>query len=176
MKHFIKFTKYILAFLILFAPFSVDASCQKIKRCSGSQGPQGIPGPPFITTFGTWYIPGTAGITVDPGQIIPFNTEEISNGIINTSGVFLFSRTGVYQVTLGYAPQEGGDNIAIELNNTVLPGGRIIVPFSSPNVITVMFSAAAGDQLDVRNLSDLTITIGFGDPSPGIYISILQIQ
>lgn len=180
MNQFIKFTGYFLTFLMLAGSFSVHAGCKQPDRGPpGPQGPQGPSGPSFVTTFAAWYIPGTDGITVIPGDVIPFNTEEISSGITNSLGTFTFSRSGVYQVTVGYAPQEAGDILDIELNGVLVPGGRIEPPSSSSNVVTVIFSAAAGDQLSVVNSTTppTTITIGTGTSiSSGIYISILQIQ
>lgn len=184
MNQFIKFTGYVLIFLMLGAPFSIHARCKEPKR--GPPGPQGIqgpigpvgpPGPSFITTFGTWNIPGVDGITVNDGDILPFNVNEISSGIANASGIFTLSRNGVYQVTFGIAPQQSPTGFDIELNGTPVSGGIVGTPQESPQVVTVMFSAVAGDKLRVVNKSGAAVTIGsLTSNSAGAYISILQIK
>lgn len=175
MKKFIKLTGYALVFFMLGAPLSVYSECNEPKR--GPQGLQGPVGPPFIGTFAAWNIPGDDGVTVDNGNILPFSVEEISSGIANASGDFTFSKNGVYQVTFGIAPQEGNDVFDIELNGMLVSGGKVTSPLASPQIVTVMFRAVAGDHLVVRNNSGFTVSIGFaGFGSAGAYISILQIQ
>lgn len=177
MKQFIRFAGFLLVFLMLGTSLSAHSSSKHSRR--GPRGPAGPIGPSFVTTFGTWYIPSNGEILINDGDIVPFNTQEVSNGITNASGVFTFSRNGVYQVILGYAPQGSGELLDIELNNILVLGGRIESPVNTPGVITVMFTASAGDKLDVKNKSGLPIMIGPPSPtsiSPGIYISILQIR
>lgn len=191
MKKFTKFARNVLLLLMLAAPFSAQADCKEPKRGppgpqgiqgpvgpTGPQGPAGPPGPSFVATFGAWNIPGTDGVIVASGDILPFSVTEVSSGITNASGNFTFSQSGVYEVTFGIAPQESPDIFDIELNGVLVTGGRVATPSDSPQVVTVMFNAAAGDQLVVRNNSGHTVTIGsiFGLGSAGAYISILQIQ
>lgn len=168
-------TRCILLFLMLGAPFSIHAGCKEPKQ--GPPGPQGPSGPPFVATYAAWYIPGDDGVTVNPGDILPFSVNETSNGITNASGEFTFSRNGVYQVTFGIAPQEANDVFDIELNGTLVSGGRVAAAGFSPQILTVIFSASAGDHLVVRNNGTNTVSIGIaGSGAPGTYIAILQIH
>lgn len=193
MNQFFKFTGYVLIFLMLGAPFSIHAGCkgpkqgppgpQGIQGQIGPSGPQGIqgpvgpPGPPFVATFGTWNIPGTDGISVNDGDPLPFNVNEISSGIANASGIFTLSRNGVYQVTFGIATQQSSTQFDIELNGIPVSGGIVGPAQDSPQVVTVMFNAVNGDQLRVVNQSGATVIIGSQiSASAGAYISILQIQ
>lgn len=184
MNKFIKYAGYVVIFLMLGAPLSVHAKCKEFKHCppgppgpQGPQGPVGPPGPPFVATFATWYIPGSAGITVDNGDPLPFNVNEISSGITNVSGVFTLSRNGVYQVTFGIIPQQNPTQFEIELNGTTVSGGIVGAAQDSPQIVTVMFSAVAGDKLRVVNKTGSTVVIGsLASESAGTYISILQIQ
>lgn len=187
MNQVIKFTGYVLIFLMLGTPFSMHASCKKPTHCShcshgiqgpvgphGIQGPVGPVGPPFIATFGTWNIfPST---DVSAGATLPFNVNEISSGIINSSGVFTLSKNGVYKVTFGIAPQNNPTQFEIELNGTTVSGGIVGSVQDSPQIVTVMFSAGIGDQVRVVNSINATVTIGSLSDSPGAYISILQIK
>lgn len=175
MNKLIKFTWFVLIFLMLGSPLTVYAKCKTPER--GPAGPPGPPGLPFVSTYGTWNIPGDDGVVVNPGDILPFSVDEISSGITNASGLFTFSRTGVYEVTFGIAPQEANDVFDIELNGVLVTGGRVASPLSSPQIVTVMFSASAGNQLVVRNNSANAVVIGTPlTGSAGTYISILQIQ
>lgn len=171
MKQFIKFTRSILVLsLMLGAPLLVHASCKVPER-----GPPGPSSPP--ATFATWFIPGTEGVVVNDNQTIPFDVNEISSGITNASGVFTLSNKGVYQVTVGFAPQQSPTQLEIQLNGMTVSGGIISGPGDSPQVVTVMFNAMAGNPLSVVNKTGGPLFIGSGtSSSPGIYISILQIH
>ena len=178
MKKFIIFAGYVLVFsLMLSIPIFAHANCKEPKR--GPQGPTGPQGPPFVTTFATWYVPGETqfGLPVPVGNIIPFSNNEASSGITNAAGLFTFSKSGVYQVTFGVFTNESSDQLDIELNGTLVPGGRLI-PFPSLiNTITVMFTAVAGDTLQVKNTGGQTANIGSGDTGTvASFISILQIN
>lgn len=186
----IRITGYILVLLILGTPFSAEAGCKK-KHSSrrgptgpagpagppGPQGPIGPPGPALALTFGAWNIPGDDGVVVASGDILPFSVAEVVSGIINTAGNFTFTLSGVYEITFGISPQESNDVFDIELNGILVSGGRVSAPADSPQVVTVLIIAAAGDQLVVRNNSSNAVTIGaLNTGSAGAYISIIQIQ
>lgn len=158
-----------LVFFMLSAPFSVHARCKEPKR--------GPPGPPFIASFGTWSIPADAGIIVMPTEILPFMDAEISSGITNDLGVITFSRTGAYQLIFASASSGSGDILDVQLNGVLVAGGRMTSPPDTPQVITVMFNANAGDQLVVRNTGPNAIIVGQGGSgADAAYVSILQIQ
>lgn len=175
MNLFFKFTRHVLLVLIVGLPFLADADTDCRSPKQNPQGP-GSSSTAVLASFGTWYIPSNAGIIVNDGDVIPFNTQETAIGITNSSGVFTLSKTGTYLVTVGYAPQESGDILEIEKNNTLVSGGHMEPPVNSSNVVSVMFTASAGDHIDVKNKSGFTISIGLTGIAPGIYISILQIK
>lgn len=183
MQRLIKFSGTILVLsLMLLLPLSAFASCRCYKR--GPQGPTGPAGPTgptgssFVASFGTWYLPGETGTIVNDGEIIPFDVTELSQGITNTGGDFTLPNTGVYQVTCGIIAQTFA-YFDIELSGTPVSGGRVnpLLANGTLNVITVMFTATAGQHVTVKNNSGEFSYIGTNEPgSVGAYISILQIQ
>lgn len=76
MREFIKFTGYILAFLLLFLPFAVHASC----KCR-PPGPQGIPGP-----VGP---PGPSPFTPDVGSVLSFTNAFQAGGVLPAGSIII---------------------------------------------------------------------------------------
>lgn len=176
MKKYLKLTMYALACLILAAPLSVHAKCKAPER--GPPGATGATGPSFISTFGTWYTPSNIPIPVGGGGLIPFTTQEISSGILDVGNTsFIFTQSGIYQITFGYfGTTPSNQTLQMELNLAPVPGGTIQTFFGNQKTITVMLSAAAGDTLDVRNLgAPIVLDGGSSINSASVFISILQI-
>lgn len=179
MKQFNKLTGYVLMLFLILGPVFVHAGCKEPKR--GPPGPQGPSGPPFVTTYGTFNVPGITQTLVADGDIVPFSVTEVSSGITNAAGDITLTKSGVYQVTFGVIidPATGSaDHFDIELSGTVVSGGSI---FPGPgfvfNTITVMFTAVAGEHLVVRNVSGHSTLIGILTADQvASYISILQIN
>lgn len=178
MKKFIIFAKHALTLLLILGPVFAHANCKEPKR--GPPGPQGPAGTSFVPTYAAFNVPGIPQTNVVNGTIVPFSATEVSSGITNASGDMTFTKNGVYQVTFGVMvdPSSSADHFDIELAGTVVPGGSI---FPGPgfvfNIITVMFTATAGEHLVVRNVSGNDTLIGiFGADQVASFISILQIH
>lgn len=187
MNRFIKFTGCALIFLTLGAPSSIHASCKEPSVSCGCKkpksgppgptGPAGPAGPSFVTTYGTWNISAVTNIA--DGDLLIFNVDEISSGITTDGfGHYILSANGVYQVTFGIAPQQNPTEFDIKLNGVTVSGGIVGSAPDSPQILTVMFQAVAGDQISVVNNSGATVTIGTSSQpgSVAAYLSILQIH
>ena len=134
--------------------------------------------------FGGWFVPANATVDVDVGTKVPFLfADNTPTGITNAGGSFTFPTAGTYQATVGIAAialvgdahqtpffdlvrnPGATQDIIKEINGDIFNAAGI-------NPVTVQFTVAAGDVLELQYVGSVTTNVttatvgGQVDPGP----------
>ena len=140
----------------------------------GLPGSQGIPGPPGDDASQTNFVNGSSGAQ-NPANLsnIAFGAPEISDGIVDTGGLFTVTVAGRYLVTFDLVVSTAGGveaTAAVQLEQNGFtpvpsPRGRFSTtrrpPAASLNVITgsAILDLGAAEVFNLRNVSGDTLNI-----------------
>jgi hypothetical protein len=113
----------------------------------------------LAASYGAWYISLLENVTLEPGDIVPFDTVEVASGITNDgAGTFTLPSTATYMAL--YSTESCCFDYSFDLVLGTEDGEALISgsEFNAdsqflaqgPNPLTVMFAASAGDTVVLR--------------------------